>query len=99
MRFTPTRPALAAALPSAPDWQPRVDVGRPAPRFFHLSGVAQRNYFRWKEDSTNPEAAKELGDGFLPCPDKTLEPERDALVLPWAATAVSGSGLPLLPVY
>ncbi|WP_162303747.1 hypothetical protein, partial [Hymenobacter sediminis] len=62
-------------------------------------GVAQRNWFRWKEDEANPRSAKQLGDGMLPCPDATLEPERDAVVLPWAATTTGTNGLLLLPMY
>lgn len=99
LTFTPTGPALAAGLAGAEDWQPRVDGVAPAARLFHLPGTAQRNWFRWKEDKTNPDGAQGLGDGYLPCPDATLEPEQNVLTLPWAATASSDSGLPLLPVY
>jgi hypothetical protein len=80
--FTPTGPALQSGLGHAVDWSARVDTSQPAPRLFHLRGTAQRNWFRWKEDDTNPDSAKELGDGMLPCPDTTLEAKRDALTLP-----------------
>ncbi|MCA8830286.1 hypothetical protein [Hymenobacter pini] len=99
VRFTPTGPALEDALPSAPNWQGKADAQAEAPRYFHLPDTAQRNWFRWKEDDTNPEAARGLGDGFLPCPNTTLESERDLLTLPWAATTTGTNGLPLLPVF
>ncbi len=99
VRLTPTGPALAANLPAAADWSRKVDASAPTPRGFHLPDTARRNFFRWKEDDTNPEAAEQLGDGYLDCPDATLEAERDALVLPWAATTTGTNGLPLLPVY
>ncbi|WP_055562648.1 hypothetical protein [Hymenobacter sp. AT01-02] len=99
LTFTPTAAALAANLGSAPDWSPKVDTQRPAPRLFHLPDQAQQNWFRWKEDSTNPDSAKELGDGMLPCADATLEAKRDTVVLPWAATTQGAQGLLLLPVY
>ncbi|TGE04772.1 hypothetical protein [Hymenobacter fodinae] len=97
--FTPMGPALQQNAANAPDWSHKVDSSQPAPRLFHLSGQAQQNWFRWKEDDTNPESAKELGDGMLPCADSTLEAKRDALALPWAATIVGTNGLLLLPVY
>ncbi|UOQ70978.1 hypothetical protein [Hymenobacter cellulosilyticus] len=97
--FTPTGPALAASLAMAPDWQPRLDASEPTIRLFHLPGVVQRNDYRYKEDSANPDSAQGLGDDFLLCPDTTLERSQEALTLPWAATAVGTSGLLLLPVY
>ncbi|TGE29730.1 hypothetical protein [Hymenobacter metallicola] len=99
VHFTPTGPALVAGLSRAPDWQPRIDADEPAPRLFHLPGVAQQNWFRWKKDETNLDGSSELGNGFLACNDTTLERTQDVLTLPWAATVVSESGLLLLPTY
>ncbi|TGD80300.1 hypothetical protein [Hymenobacter wooponensis] len=97
--FSPTGPALQQNAANALDWTHKLDASEPAPRLFHLSGQAQQNWFRWKEDDSNPDLAKELGDGMLPCPDQTLDAKRDALVLPWAATTTGTNGLLLLPVY
>lgn len=61
LTFTPTGPALAAGLAGAEDWQPLVDGAAVVPRVFHLPDTAQRNWFRWKEDKTNPDSAQEIG--------------------------------------
>ncbi|RFP65929.1 hypothetical protein D0N36_06915 [Hymenobacter lapidiphilus] len=99
VRLAPTGPALAQNLSGAADWSGKVDGSAPATRSFHLPDTARRNFFRWKEDDTNPESAQQLGDGCLDCPDATLDAERDALVLPWAATTTGTNGLPLLPTF
>lgn len=70
----------------AVDWTGKLmATGSEAPKEIRhsLDEMAQRNWFRYKED---PENLSPPVDGYIEVNDKTLESERDMAVLPFAAT-------------
>jgi len=93
--FTPTANVMQQ-LSSAADWLGRVDGSQASSRSWRVGDYAQLNWWRWKEDSTNPATAPRLGHGSLSCPNTTLDATKDVLTLPFAATATGAGGLPLV---
>jgi hypothetical protein len=75
----------------------RIDNGRPSKVSYQLSGFGQKSWCRWKPDTANGDAAQYLGDGFLTCPDTSLDASKDLFTLPFAASPAGANGLVLLP--
>ncbi|UOR06245.1 hypothetical protein MUN82_03915 [Hymenobacter aerilatus] len=96
--FTPTANVMPR-LSTAPDWSGRIDASQSSSRSWRVGDYAQVNWFRWKEDSTTPEALKDLGSGSLLCDNTTLDATKDVLTLPFAATPTGAAGLPLVPYW
>lgn len=82
----------------AVDWTKKVIASsycnKPAAVSFSLEDFAQRNRYLWKEDGT---VSGEYS-GCLYVEDETIEIEREAMTLPFAATENYG-GLPYIPLY
>lgn len=85
-------------IPIAVDWTRKVVASykdnKPGEITFTLDGFAQRNHFRWKEDSDVTGSY----DGVAVVEDFTLETDADAITLPFAATTMS-AGVAKIPLY
>jgi hypothetical protein len=56
--FRRTAGVLDNPLATAQDWSERLDGSQPAKRSWKLGDFASRNWFRWKEDGSNPAYAQ-----------------------------------------
>lgn len=85
----------------AVDWSDKLINRRiePSSIEFHISDMAQKNYFRYKEDDTV------LGnyDSFIEIDDDTLDTEKDIVTLPFAgmdkSTYIYGGTTENIPLY
>lgn len=83
---------------NALDWTKRVVASfyenKPMEMKYTLEGFAQRNLLKWKEDRTLVNSY----DSALLINNQTLDYERDAIVLPFAATD-DKRGIAFIPIY
>lgn len=80
----------------AVDWSDKLVNRRiePSDIEFRMSGMAQKNYFRYEKDDT----VTGDYDSYITVDDKTLDAWKDAATLPFAATDTV-DGLPSIPLY
>lgn len=89
---------LKGNVSKAVDWTKKVVASyrdnKPYEITFTLDGFAQYNHFLWKEDTT----VSGNNDGVITVDDNTIDYERDAVKLAFAATTMSG-GVAKIPMY
>lgn len=80
----------------AVDWSDKLVNRRiePSDIEFRMSGMAQKNYFRYEKDDT----VTGDYDSYITVDDKTLDTWKDAVTLPFAATDTVGV-VPSIPLY